>query len=143
MPLIDWTDKMSVGVEEIDEQHKKLVGIINHLHDSLKTNSFKEELKIIFMELIDYTKYHFEAEEKIMEEAGYEDLEAHKKQHQKFVNKLLRMKDRCYMGKEEISVELSSFLSSWMLGHILRSDKDYTEVVLNSDWYKNQNKSAA
>ena len=143
MPLIDWTDKMSVGVEEIDEQHKKLVGIINHLHDSLKTNSFKEELKIIFMELIDYTKYHFEAEEKIMEEAGYEDLEAHKKQHQKFVNKLLRMKDRCYMGKEEISVELSSFLSSWMIGHILRSDKDYTEVVLNSDWYKNQNKSAA
>jgi hemerythrin len=143
MPLIDWTDKMSVGVEEIDEQHKKLVGIINHLHDSLKTNSFKEELKIIFMELIDYTKYHFEAEEKIMEEAGYEDLESHKKQHQKFVNKLLRMKDRCYMGKEEISVELSSFLSSWMLGHILRSDKDYTEVVLNSDWYKNQNKSAA
>ncbi len=143
MPLIDWTDKMSVGVEEIDEQHKKLVGIINHLHDSLKTNSYKEELKIIFMELIDYTKYHFEAEEKIMAEAGYEDLESHKKQHQKFVNKLLRMKDRCYMGKEEISVELSSFLSSWMLGHILRSDKDYTEVVLNSDWYKNQNKSAA
>ena len=41
MPLIDWTEKMSVGVEEIDNQHKELVDIINHLHDSLKTNSFK------------------------------------------------------------------------------------------------------
>ena len=142
MPLIDWTDKMSVGVEEIDSQHKKLVDVINLLHDSLKTNSFKEELKTIFAELIDYTKYHFTTEEKIMEEAGYEDLEVHKKQHQKFVNKLLRMKERCYMGEKEISVELSSFLSGWMIGHILHSDKNYKEVVLNSDWYKNYGKSA-
>ncbi len=142
MPLIDWTERMNIGIEEIDVQHKKLVDIINQLHDSLKSNTFKEELKIIFTELIDYTKYHFSTEEKIMEEAGYEDLEPHKKQHQKFVNKLLRMKDRCYLGKEEISVELSSFLSSWMIGHILRSDKEYQEVVLASEWYKTHSKSA-
>lgn len=142
MPLIDWTDKMSVGVDEIDSQHKKLVDIINHLHDSLKTNTVREELKTIYMELIDYTKYHFSAEEKIMEEAGYEDLEAHKKQHKKFVNKLSRMKERCYLGKEEISVELSSFLSGWMIGHIMHSDKDYKDVVQSSDWFKNHAKSA-
>ena len=77
-----------------------------------------------------------------MEEAGYGNLEAHKNQHQKFVNKLLRMRDRCYMGKKEISVELSSFLSGWMIGHILRSNKDYSEVVKKSNWFKEHGKSA-
>ncbi len=142
MPLIDWSEKMSVGIEEIDVQHKKLVDIINHLHDLLKTNSYGNELRAIFNELIDYTKYHFASEEKIMEEAGYEDLEVHKKQHKKFVNQLLRKKDRCNLGKREIAVELSSFLSGWMIGHILHSDKEYRDVVLKSDWYKNHAKSA-
>lgn len=143
MPLIEWNNsKMSVGVDEIDTQHKKLVGIINKLHDALKTNSYAEVIKPIFTELIDYTKTHFSAEEEMMERVGFEDLEAHKKQHKKFVTKMLRLKDRCYQGKEEISVELSSFLSSWMIGHILHSDKDYTETVVNSDWYKIYGKSA-
>jgi hemerythrin len=142
MPLIQWNNKMSVGLEEIDTQHKKLVDIINKLHDALKTNSYEKELKTIFTELIDYTKYHFSTEEQILEKAEYKDLENHKIQHKKFVTKMLRMKDRCYQGKEEISVELSSFLSSWMIGHILHSDKDYTETVINSDWYKNYRKSA-
>ncbi len=142
MPLIDWTDKMSVGVNEIDIQHKKLVDILNRLHDSLKANTTEKELKTIYMELIDYTKYHFSTEEKIMEEVGYENLEVHKKQHEKFVNKLYRMKERCHLGKEEISVELSSFLSGWVIGHIIHSDRDYKDAILNSEWYKKHGKSA-
>jgi len=142
MPLIEWNNKMSVGVEEIDVQHKKLVEIINDLHDALKNNSYAEVLKPIFVELVEYTKTHFSTEEAIMEKAGYEDLENHKKQHQRFVAKMERMKNRCYQGKEEISVELSSFLSSWMIGHILHSDKEYSDTVVSSDWFKNHGQSA-
>ena len=77
-----------------------------------------------------------------MEKAGYEELENHKKQHKRFVAKMMRMQDRCYQGKEEISVELSSFLSGWMIGHILHSDKDYSETVVGSDWFKSHGNSA-
>ncbi len=141
MPLIEWNNKMSVGIDQIDIQHKKLVQIINNLHDALKNDSFEEVLRPVFMELIDYTKTHFSTEEDIMEKAGYKDLEHHRKQHTMFVAKMMKMKNRCYQGKEEISVELISFLSSWIIGHILHSDKDYVETVRNSDWYKNYGKS--
>ena len=142
MPLVEWNDKMNVGVGIIDSQHKKLVEIVNKLHDSLKNNSFETEIRPIYASLIDYTKYHFEAEEGIMEKAGYEDLEAHKKQHKGFVDKLVRFKSRCHQGREEIAVELSSFLSNWLISHILHSDKDYIDTIVNSDWYKNHRKSA-
>ena len=142
MPLIDWNSKMGLGVEEIDEQHKKLVDIVNELHDALKNNSYEEELMTIFGELVDYTKYHFSEEEQMMEKAGYEDLESHKKQHVRFVEKLNRLRNRVYEGKKEISIELSTFLSNWLIGHILHSDKDYSETIISSDWYRNYGKSA-
>ncbi len=142
MAFIDWSSKMSVGIEEIDIQHKKLIQIINEIHEMLKTNSFEEKLDSVFNKLIMYTIYHFRTEEAYMEMVNYTNLESHKKQHEKFVNKLKRLKSRCYQGREGIVVELSSFLSGWMISHILHSDKDYTEAMKKSEQHEELKKSA-
>ena len=142
MPLLEWNNKYSVKVERIDAQHKNLIEIINNLHDSLRENTFHEELRKIYSELVEYTEYHFTTEEMYLEKAGYEDLENHKKQHARFVKKLKRLQSRCNEGKEAIAVELSGFLSNWIIEHILHSDMEYSDVVTNSKWYTKHKKSA-
>lgn len=142
MSFIEWNTKMSVNVEEIDIQHKNLVNIINEIYDMMKQNSFEDQLKEVFNRLVLYTIYHFKTEEAYMEMVNYDGLEKHIKEHQKFVNRLKRLKSRCHQGKQEILVELSSFLSGWMISHILHSDKKYSEVMLKPEWLPAHKKSA-
>ena len=66
MPLFVWEDKYKVGVKEFDEQHKKLIELINKLYDAMKQGHGKDVLKSIVNDLFEYTKYHFETEEKIL-----------------------------------------------------------------------------
>ena len=73
MPLIEWTDELSVGIESIDEQHKKLVNMINALNDAMLTNSSNELLGTIFTGLAAYTQKHFAYEENMFAEYNYPD----------------------------------------------------------------------
>ena len=132
MALIEWSNNLNTGVDEIDNQHRKLVEIINRLNDSIITKTYGETINNIFIELVDYTKYHFESEEIIMREVGYEDFENHKKQHEKFVDRLIRLKHRTLEASRETAIDLCSFLSGWIVAHILHSDKHISEYVKSS-----------
>ncbi len=129
MALLEWSDKLSVNVDEIDAQHKKLIDLINRLNDAWKNDFKREDVRSVFMELIDYTKYHFSSEEKYMEENGYPDLEAHKKQHEKFVKKLQNLQSKCSYNSKEVYTDLLSFLSNWIVVHIMHSDQEYVPYL--------------
>ncbi len=129
MALLEWSDKLSVNVDEIDAQHKKLIELINRLNDAWKNDFKREDVRSVFMELIDYTKYHFSSEEKYMEENGYPDLEAHKKQHEKFVKKLQNLQSKCSYNSKEVYTDLLSFLSNWIVVHIMHSDQEYVPYL--------------
>lgn len=132
MNLIDWSDDLySVKVAEIDNQHKKLVDIINKLHSSMASGSSNDVLSTIFHELIDYTISHFKYEEGLLARNGYESLEAHKREHEKFVNKILEYKRDFNEGKLFVGINVMKFLSDWLLTHITGTDQKYT-VFLNS-----------
>ncbi|KJU82799.1 hemerythrin-like, metal-binding domain protein, partial [Candidatus Magnetobacterium bavaricum] len=66
MPFIVWNDNIGLGIREIDDQHKALIDIINNLFDAMSAKRANEILSGIFKELIDYTRYHFSAEEGLM-----------------------------------------------------------------------------
>ncbi|WP_298684569.1 bacteriohemerythrin [uncultured Methanomethylovorans sp.] len=87
MRLITWSEKYSMNIKEIDDQHKKLVEMINELHDTMKQAKSKETSLIVINELVAYTQYHFSTEEKYMKQFGYSDHVSHKKEHEKFVYK--------------------------------------------------------
>ena len=127
--FIIWTDKYSVGCKYIDEQHKKLIELINRLHSSYMTKASRDEMGQILSELLDYTKYHFGAEEKMLEEYGFGPSEEHKKQHQEFIDKIAVFKKRHELGDNMVGFDMLNFLKDWLLNHILGTDMKYREAV--------------
>ncbi len=77
MIFISWKKEYNTGIEEINAQHKKLVGIINELHEAKETGKAQDALDGILLKLIDYTKFHFAAEKALLEDLNYHELAKH------------------------------------------------------------------
>lgn len=125
MALITWNDSLSVHVSEIDKQHEKLVEMINNLHDAMKDGKGNDALGSLMNGLINYAGSHFKTEENYFTRFNYPDAENHKKAHADFVAKVLDFKSRFDSNKVGLSIEVMTFLSKWLQGHIKGEDKKY------------------
>ncbi len=123
--LINWTEKYSVFYEEIDEQHKKLIDMINELYDSFTNGKANEILEEIILRMIKYTDYHFKTEEKYFAEYSFSDEKEHIKEHEKFVSEVSKFYEDFKKKDLNLSYDLMNFLRTWLLKHILGSDKKY------------------
>ena len=81
MELIMWTDKLSVGIDLFDEEHKQLINFINKLNNALLINSTQRTMEEILVGLVNYTNIHFKHEEEAMLNYDYPDYVKHKKEH--------------------------------------------------------------
>jgi len=125
---MQWKEEYSVKVDEIDEQHKKLIGIINELHVTVSADEVNEDnLGRIFKELVDYADYHFETEEKYFEMFDYPQKEEHKLKHIKYTQKVLDWYIQYNNSKIGISLEVTDFLVNWWTNHILNIDREYSQ----------------
>ncbi|TGK82232.1 hemerythrin [Leptospira noumeaensis] len=137
-----WDSKYETNISEIDSQHKKLFRLINNIETVYDEN--KEHLsgksRILLdavSELEDYTLSHFLIEERVMELNQYPALEAHKKQHDKFTDKILELKNRLTSGNlltndaelDQFFGDLLNFLRAWLTNHILKEDMDYKPYI--------------
>ncbi|MFH0891416.1 MAG: bacteriohemerythrin [Candidatus Falkowbacteria bacterium] len=124
MPLLEWKDDYSVGVEELDDQHKKMFGLINGLHDNMQTKIMdKNDLEKLLSELAAYGNNHLTTEEKYFTLYGYPLKEEHEKAHGFY-----REKIKNFLAGESnhfASFEIIDFLEDWWLGHIITMDKAY------------------
>lgn len=127
MSLITWTPSLSVGVAEMDEQHKKLVKMINDLHDAMKAGKGKETLSRILSELASYTRTHFSAEEGHMARFKYADLASHKAAHAELIKKLGDVQKAQNEG-QNVTLDVMKFLNSWLTDHIIGTDKKYAAL---------------
>jgi len=123
MALIVWSDELSVGIEEIDNQHQKLVQLINGLHNHLLAGDANEIMGKLLDRVIEYTGFHFSTEEQLMEKYGYSFSAPHKREHQKLVDTALALQARLHSGNARITAETMTFLKDWLYHHILESDK--------------------
>lgn len=135
MALINWESSFSVNVTEIDNQHQKLVSLINALNDAMKEGKGKEVLSTILNELINYTATHFKYEEDYFDKFNYPDKEVHKASHKKLVADVLKFRDDFQSGKLGLTVEILTFLVNWLKSHIIGEDKKYT-ACFNSNGLK-------
>lgn len=126
MSLIMWNDSFSVGIKELDDHHKKLVALINELHDAMRVGKSKEVLSPILQKLAEYTVFHFASEEKYMTKFNYPGYQAHKTEHDQFVSKVTQFQSDLTSGKVLFSMELMSFLKDWLIKHIQGMDRQYT-----------------
>jgi hemerythrin len=127
MAIIQWNDTFSVKVAEIDQQHQKLVSMINELNDAMKQGKGKDVLSKIINGLVSYTVTHFNTEEKYFDRFGYPETDSHKKEHVAFVKKVSEFKDGFEKGKTSLSIEVMNFLSDWLKNHIKVTDKKYSQ----------------
>jgi hemerythrin len=127
MGLIKWDDSLSVNVAKIDQQHQKLILMINDLHGAMKLGKGKDVLGEIVNGLISYTTIHFKTEEDYFIHFGYPQTDSHKKEHIVFVQKVAEFKDGFEKGKLSLSIEVLNFLSDWLQNHIKGTDKKYSQ----------------
>jgi hemerythrin len=126
MPLVTWNASYTVKVSRCDNDHKKLFSLINSLHDAMSTGKGAEVIQKVVEELVEYTKYHFSAEEALMEKTNYPDLAAHRLQHQEFVKKVNQFQQDLASGKGVQSISVAEFLNSWLTNHIKHTDQKYS-----------------
>lgn len=127
-----WKDSYSVNVKSIDEQHKKLVSIINELNNAMLYEKGRSVIGKVLKDLVDYTVSHFDYEEKLMEKNGYSDLENHKKIHKDLLKTVGKFYDEFSSGEVEMSKDIMDFLKTWLSEHILGSDKKYSEIMIKN-----------
>lgn len=129
MPFLEWYDSYSVHVDEIDRQHKQLVGMINRLHDSIVQNQVEQTLGQVLSELVDYTKRHFADEEHLMMRIGFSDLHRHREQHEKLKSQFAEILRRLRENDRLTIFELMGFLRAWLVDHILREDMKIGRMI--------------
>jgi len=125
MEEIIWKDEYSVGVDQMDEQHKKIIAMINRLIREQKVVTEAETIAKLLTDMTDYTREHFRAEEYLMSEYGYPRKDHQVKRHQEFIKKTMEFCSASNVGPNILSVALLEYLSTWLVDHILTEDMQY------------------
>ena len=123
MPLLSWSDKFSINVESIDTQHRRLFELANEMYDMANTNSEKQALVRALNDLLDYTVYHFQSEERLMQEQNYPRYAAHRQVHEALTRQALDFKAKVDNGESVSARDFLKFLFDWLAKHIMDQDK--------------------
>jgi hemerythrin len=126
--LLQWDEKFSVGIPELDREHQQLVAMINKLHDAMKSGQGKGTLPQVINDLADYALKHFSHEEQLMEKCGYPDLARHKTAHAEFALQVTGYIDQVNNGTLQ-AMALMKVLQEWLVSHIMQVDKNYGPFI--------------
>lgn len=128
---IMWTPDLSVGVDHIDEQHKIWFQKANELFEAGKEGKAKEYINTMLDFLDEYSKKHFKDEEAYMEKVGYPELDAQKRAHASFVERLAKLKKDYNEsgGNITIIINANKMVLDWLINHIRTMDKKIGEYA--------------
>jgi hemerythrin len=119
---IVWGHVLSVGVNEIDEDHRKLVSIFNILNHSVTDGDSADYLAAVLEELINCTVWHFSHEERLMLKYGYEEAGEHKAEHRELIDSAKGLQQEVLRADKPVADEHIAFLERWLTEHILTAD---------------------
>jgi len=125
---MSWSDKLSVGVEALDNDHKKLIEMINELYDGIVSGQNKEIIASIIDRLVQYTRYHFTREEELFARTDYANAMAHKLEHDEMANWAIQVELEFHTGTLPApSLEVINRLKDWFFDHINGTDRQYAK----------------
>ncbi len=127
--LLQWKEEYSVGIDHIDQDHKKLLSLLNRFttaYDYAMTESFEKDA---LEDLVNYTKYHFEREESLMQQYDYPDFDAHQQQHREMIKQVEHFVELYNEKGHDALNEISDFLTQWLINHINGTDKGYSQYL--------------
>jgi hemerythrin-like metal-binding protein len=138
--FIVWTEKCRIGIEEVDQQHRKLFALTNALHSSSvdKSENQQEVFSMALRECVEYVQRHFSYEEQLLEKLGYPELASHRAMHKTFVQQILDSTKAFKNGQDErnsiVIFNFVRFLRDWIMSHIMVNDMEW------ANWVKTQYK---
>ncbi len=129
--LFQWSDSYSIGLQEVDEQHRVLVGLLNELHSAIRLHHGTTKSREVLDRLAEYTRVHFTTEESLMRLLNYPGFGVHKKQHEDLIEQVVDLQHKLDGGQASITFELLHFLKLWLVKHISESDKRFGEFAIS------------
>ena len=123
---IEWSDAMSVGSDELDHDHQRLIEIINRLWmaDSMGN---RQIIEFVLDDLVNYTEFHFAHEEGLLAKVGFPDMDRHIKIHRSICCRLEEFRWEYFQGmRDELRRVLLEFVTAWLNKHILEEDMQYS-----------------
>jgi len=129
--MMQLDEELSTGIQEIDQQHDELLKRTEKFTKAIAKNKEKQQLSYLLNFLVSYAEYHFESEERIMEEYGYDDIHEHRKRHMEFFDVVNKLKNKL---KEEgpsnsFALDVQRFLMDWLILHVKNVDKKMAEFL--------------
>lgn len=135
MEIIRWDKTFSVNVLRFDEEHKKIILVINRLNAAMQTNDECEKVSDALNEMTLYARTHFKAEEDYMKSFGYPEYELHKEKHREFSRTTVDFCKSVMNGNYNVAYDLLEYLNQWLANHIQLTDKKYTECFNKNGIY--------
>ncbi len=131
--IYPWDESYSIGIPSIDEEHKKLLALVNRFLKSIHTKDEKDVVISTFDKLVQYTEVHFSNEETFMAQYKYPGLKEHKKEHQELTRQVMELNtNKDYVFADTIA----DFLISWFTNHVLTTDKKYADFIADKEGRK-------
>jgi hemerythrin len=129
--IVEWNERYTVGIQQIDDQHKVLLRLINNLYPDCfnEDSGARRRFMLALYGLVNYIRYHFAGEERILERIKYPDYTAHKRQHDEFIREILEwveVFERLRTGSPKNFVR---YIRDWMVTHITLIDKKYATYI--------------
>ncbi len=119
-----WKPAYSVRVPSIDQQHQRLFKMTYDLHVAIESGTTEKALEALNF-LLDYTRYHFETEEQLLEKYHYPELELHRIEHERLLQEVLVLQKRAQQGENAMGQEVFKFILNWLVNHLLTKDRRY------------------
>lgn len=123
MTLIEWSSELSLGIPEIDEQHRHLLDLVNSFDEAARKGRGTREVRQLLDALHAYTVEHFAAEEAYMASIGYPDLDHHRVLHQQLLSKLDDLRVQFDVGGRRITQPMLELLRYWLVAHLQGADR--------------------
>ena len=123
--IVTFNEMYHLGIKEIDNQHKRIIEMLNKLLQTFKLGNAEQTMLIELNELIDYTQYHFSYEEQLLERTGFPEAEQHADSHQLMLSKILTLRKDYYDNKFEVMYEILQILFRWATNHTTTLDSKY------------------
>lgn len=124
-PVFAWQDEYSVGVRVLDEHHRHIFQLLNRLQEALLLDQGRDGLGFLLDELIAYVRWHFAAEELMMQAFGFPEALAHELDHERQLRVLLALREQYADGGEQLVTQLLEYMGSWLIRHIFTTDRHY------------------
>lgn len=125
MAFVDWNSGLETGQAEMDRQHRRLVELLNQLHEAMKSGKGADQVQSIVTGLGSYTRTHFQAEEALLRQRGWSGLTRHLMLHQDLLKQLGEFEESLRRNQRISTLELATFLKDWLMKHILQEDRSY------------------